>query len=150
MKEYDTLKKKYNLPSLEILEKEWGITKFDPEEPVLKQIKQRMREKIENIVFLLEKVIQPDPGSLVDLYEYRCFNNGQKAELFEIFKHIMIFYRKLTEIELVADPKAEIEIIKSITAEWPQLREALLPFVNQLTKCWQKTEVKRRELRYLG
>lgn len=150
MASYEALKKKYSLPDLKVIEKEWGPIKDDADEPLLKQIKLRMREKIEHIALMLEKVIQPDPGSLVDLYEYRCFKNSQKSELFELFKHIMVFHRQLVALELVIDEKAEAEVIKKITAEWPQVREALLPFMKQLTECWQKPGAPKGELRYLG
>ena len=150
MESYEKIKKKYGLPSLDVIKKEWDIPKLDPELPVIYQIKLRMREKIENIALLLEKVIQPDPSSLVDLFEYRCFKNSEKSELFELFKHIMIFHRKLIEIELTANEKQEAEIIKKITAEWPQVRDALRPFVKQLTECWQKPVKKKGELRYFG
>ena len=150
MKEYDVLKKKYGLPTLEVIKKEWDIPKLDPELPVLFQIKQKMREKIENVAIFMEKLIQPDPNSLVDLYEYRCFKNSQKSEIFELFKHVMVFHRKMIEIELSVDEKKEAEIIKRVTAEWPQVRDALKPFVAQLTECWQKPSKKKGELRYFG
>jgi len=150
MKEYEALRKKYDLPSLDVLKKEWDIVKIDTEAPILAQIKLRMRDKIETIAAFLEKIIQPDPGSLVDLFEYRCFKNSQKSELFELFKHIMVFYRKLIETEFIVDEKAEADIIKRIASEWPQVRDALLPFVKELTECWQKPGIKKGELRYLG
>ena len=150
-KEYDVLKKKYNLPDFEALDKEFEISTIEKPDFLLRNIKKKICEKLELAADLLAKLIQPETSCIADLYEYRCFNDKDKKKIFELYSKILYLHRKLLETDFLLDDNEDANIIMHTAKEWPELRKQMLPFVKSLEACWEKTpESEHAHREYLG
>ncbi|MEM4263697.1 MAG: hypothetical protein QW666_02260, partial [Candidatus Woesearchaeota archaeon] len=85
------------------------------------------------------------------LYEYRCFNDAEKKEIFALYSKILYLQRRLFEADFLLDDHADAAIIKQIAKEWPDIRKQMVPFVKELEACWQKLpESEKAPKEYLG
>ncbi|MBW3004393.1 hypothetical protein KY310_00995 [Candidatus Woesearchaeota archaeon] len=152
MKEiYDKLKKEFDLPDFDVLNNEFEIITIEPDGFFLREIKRKINERLSSACELLTKLIQPETTSLVDLYEYRCFDDSEKKKIFALFCNVMYLKRKINESELLLDDKVDAAIIKQAAETWPKLRKQMIPFVKELEVCWEKTPESDTELKeYLG
>ena len=150
-KDYEVLKKKYNLPDFEALDKEFEISTIEKPDFLLRNIKKKICEKLELAADLLAKLIQPETSSIADLYEYRCFSDKDKKSIFELYSKILYLHRKLLETDLLLDDAEDASIIRHAAKEWPVLRKQVIPFVKALEACWEKTpESEHVHREYLG
>ena len=150
-KEYEMLKKKYNLPDFEALDNEFEISTLEKPDFLLRNIKKKICEKIELAADLLAKLIQPETSCIADLYEYRCFNDKGKKEIFALYSRVLYLHRQLIESDFLLDDHSDAAVITVISKEWPELRKQMLPFVKELGACWEKTpESDHAHREYLG
>ena len=152
MKEaYKQLKKDFDLPDFDVLNKEFEIITIEPEGFLLREIKRRINEKLSNARDLLTALIQPESTSLVDLYECRCFDDEAKNKIFELFSNVMHLKRKINESELLLDDNTDAAVIKKAAEVWPKLREQMVPLVKELGTCWETMpESDKASKEYLG
>ena len=113
-------------------------------------MKKKISEKIECVIELLEKTIQPDPASVIDMYEYRCLSSEDKEQLFSTFKRMMLLHRQILETNLLLDDKTDAELVKRICEEWPGIRTQLAPFIKKFGESWQKPVHKKEVQEYFG
>ena len=150
-KEYEKIRKKFDLPDFEVLNTEFEIITIEPDGFLLREIKRKINERLSSACEMLTKMIQPETTSLVDLYEYRCFDDAAKKQIFELFSRIMYLKRKINESELLLDSEKDAAIIKEAAETWPKLRKQMIPFVKELEICWETTPESDKELKeYLG
>lgn len=149
--EYEKIRKKHGLPDFDALDKEFEISTIEPDGFLLREIKRKMRDRLNYATDVLNKMIQPETSALSDLYEYRCFDDSDKQRIFELFSRVMYLSRKIVESEFLIDEKKDAEVVKEIAEKWPGLRKDILPFVRSLEACWKETPGSDRELKgYLG
>lgn len=141
---YSALKKRFAvLPEYEKLDEEFEISAIEKPAMLLEEIKKKIAEKLEWTLELLEKTIQPDPSSLIDMYEYKHLSNEDKEQLFAIFKKMMVLHRRIVEANCLRDEKNDAALIKQICEEWPSLRMQLVPFIKKMGECWQRPAKKK-------
>jgi hypothetical protein len=152
MKEaYNKIKKEFDLPDFDVINSEFEIITIEPDGFLLREIKRKINERLSSACELLTKLIQPETTSLVDLYEYRCFDDAEKKKIFDLFCHVMYLKRKINESELLLDDKVDAAIIKEAAEIWPKLRKKMIPFVKELEVCWKNTPESDKEIKeYLG
>ena len=152
MKEvYNKLKKEFNLPDFDLLNNEFEIADIEPEGFLLREIKHKINEKLSSAADILTKLIHPETTTIVDLYEYRCFDDDAKKRIFELFSHILCLIRKLQETEFLLDAKEDAKIIKEAADTWPDMRKQMLPFLKEVKICWETIPESDHELKeYLG
>jgi len=148
---YKKIKKDFDLPGFDILNKEFEISTIEPEGFLLREIKRKINEKLSSARDLLTALIQPESTSLVDLYECRCFDDETKNNIFALFSRVMHLKRKINESELLLDDNIDAAIIKEVAEKWPKIREQMIPFVKELEACWKTTPVSDKlSKEYLG
>lgn len=148
---YNNIKKEHPiLPDFEKINREFELTMMDTEEFLLRNIKRKIAEKFEPLTEILEHIINPDPNSLVDMYECRCYTNGEKGQITDIFRHMMEQYRTMMATDILSDDKTDAETIKKIYDLWMQDKKILLPLLKKLCECWQKHVEPKEILEYLG
>lgn len=150
MKEtYQELKKEYPiLPEYDSLNKEFDISLIE-DGNILREILKKIGERYEPVLETMERIISPDPSSIADMYECRVFTNGEKKQLFDVFRHSMMNYRMLLEADL-ADEKTQTETIKKAHEAWQNDKKQILPFIKKLKESWQKHIEAKEILEYLG
>jgi hypothetical protein len=148
---YEKLKKEHPvLPEFDKMNKEFEIELLESDKFLLRHIKRKISEKMEPVLDLLEHSINPDPNSFSDMYECRCFTNGEKKQVIDIFRHLMENYRSLLETDLMGEDKKDAETIRKIYDIWQQDKKQLLPLLKKIRECWQKHVEPKEILEYLG
>jgi len=148
---YDKLKKEHPiLPDFDKINKEFEIELLESDKFLLRHIKRKIAERMEPVLDLLENSLNPDPNSLTAMYECRCFTNGEKKQIIEVFRHLMEQYRSLLETDLIGENKTDAETIRKIYDIWHQDKKIILPLFKKLRECWQKHVEPKEILEYLG
>ena len=139
--EFENLKKKYNLPSFDDLNKEFQIDDIENENSILKEIRGKILEKSNTYAKFLEDLLQPDttPSSF---YECTILNSeNEKKTVFELYKKLMIIDRAGLETNLLSSDELEAEFIKKTYEEWLKIKQKLLEIVTLVRKSWEKEDV---------
>ncbi len=148
---YEKLKKEFGiLPDYDKINKEFEISTIEKTDFLLREIKRKIAQRIEPVMDLLERTINPDPNSFSDLCECRCFTNGEKRQIIDVFRHLMEQYRSLLETDLIGEDKLDAETIRKIYDIWLQEKKQVLPFLKKIRECWQKHVEPKELLEYLG
>lgn len=150
-KAYAKLKKEFDLPDFDFLNKEFEIITIEPDAFFLREIKRKIRDRLNYAADILNKMIQPETTALSDLYEYRCFDDEDKQKIFELFSRIMYLSRKIVESEFLLDEKQDAAVIREVAEKWPKIRKELVPFMKSLEACWKEMPSSDHGLKgYLG
>lgn len=147
--EYQKIKEKYSiLPNYEELNKEFNID--EAEKLNLNIIRKKVGEKLEMMLDILERILNPEPASLSDLYECKFVTEKEKQKAFETYKKIMQLYRELLETELSNDEELQTKIIRKISMEMPSLRKEIIPIIKKLKESWKENIEHKEILGYMG
>jgi len=77
---YDKLKKDHPiLPEFDKINKEFQLSTIENEDFLLSEIKGKIADTIEPVIQVIERVIQPDPNMLSDMYESTCSQKEKKT-----------------------------------------------------------------------
>jgi len=136
--EYDKLKGKYYLPIFEEINNEFEISTIENEEFLLREIRRKIGEKIEEHIKILESLLQPDTVSLSDLYEYRFFSDEERKDIFKLFRDLVSFHRFSIETSINENNKKTSGFINSFWKEWPQMKSEFLVFIKKIKEDWLK------------
>ncbi len=147
---YNELKKKLALPEFSTVDKEFEISTIEKPGFLLRAIRRKIGERLENITQLLDPLLQPDPNSFCSLFEYRCFTESQRKELLKRFQELMALYRASITADLGADDAEDAAFITKAVNEFPALRQALKPFVKTLADSWPKKIEQKDVVGYFG
>lgn len=148
-RQYETLRRKYKLPSFEELDAEFSISPIDAESFLLAEVRHKITDKLNDVSCLLEEVLHPDTN-LVDLYESRVFDEDEKKELFEIYKRLMVADRNAAELSVLNEEKLDADFVKSFIAEWRKLKPELVKFIRKLKESWKKETEEGEAAGYMG
>lgn len=149
--EYEDLKKKFkNLPDWSLLNNEFEISTIEKTDFLLRQIKDKIEEKLQWLQETLEKIINPDTSSFADMTEYTVFTETEKRMVLELYRKVVILKRAITEANLLQDDSADVDAIRKALDEWPSLRNESLNFVKKLKTAWHKPGNNKEVLGYLG
>jgi hypothetical protein len=147
---YEPLRKRYDLPSFELLDREFEISAIEKPDFLLRNIRRKVYDRLDAIVEFIDLLFQPDTGSLIDLHEYRCLSDADRREIWEILQKLMILYDQVLDADLACDDAADAAVIKAAARELPDLRKALRPFVQKLGQGWTRPPAAEEIQRYFG
>jgi hypothetical protein len=149
---YKKLRKKYGLPKLEELVREFAVKIEDPDlvfHEIVDKIKDRMHECakiLESIIFV---TTTSDPSSM---YETKMLEE-KKNEAFEIFKRLMSIAWKGVKVEASGDDKEMASFIKQTYKDWNKsLKNKFIDLCESLEKQWKDASLREspKEMMYLG
>ena len=148
---YEKLRKEHPvLPEFNRINKEFEIARIESDKFLLKDIKKKIAERMEPVLDIMERNINPDPNRFSDMFECRGFTNGEKRQLMDVFRHLMDEYRALLETDLIGEDKADAELIAKIYSSWLHDKKQILPFIKKIRESWQKHVEPKEVLEYLG
>jgi len=148
---YKQLRKEHPiLPEFDTINKEFEIARIETDQFLLKDIKKKIAERFEPLIELFEHTINPDPNSFIDMTECRCFTDGEKKQVLDVFRHLMEQYRSLLETDLVGEDEVDAQTIQRVYGVWMQDKKQMLPFLKKIRECWQKHVEPKKTPRYLG
>ena len=145
--EYVRLQKKYSLPSLNVLDDDFEIVniiadhKFVPNH-MLSVVRRRMAEACFSWINYLHMFIVPNQQSAINLEEFNIFSDDEKKAFSKIIDRLMYYSRLSLSLELTKDEAADADFIKSLFAEWPEIKKALSPVVQKNISHWKNISEK--------
>ncbi|MBI4438847.1 hypothetical protein HY640_02865 [Candidatus Woesearchaeota archaeon] len=149
IKKYEDMKKAYRLPSLNEIDTEFDIAKIDENGNIIREIREKIAEKIQAACDILSMVLHPDTD-INSLYESRVFEEEQKKEMFESYKRLMSTKRQADFLYMLNDEKADAEFIAQALAFWISEKKNVATVISQLRDSWSKDIEPSDRLAYLG
>ncbi len=147
---YEVLRKKYKLPSFELLDSDFHICSIESEFNVISDIRVKAEEKIDYLLHILSAVLQPEPTALSDLYEYNAINNVQRTSTLSVFKQLMLVKCSLTEAEIIGVEQTTALAINAAHKALTEKKQDLLSLLHLFKQYWQKPAEKQELDRYFG
>lgn len=147
---YDPIQKKWDLPSFSDLDRAFEISLIEEDKWIVRNVRKKIGERLELVIDVVQRILQPDTNSFADMYECKFFSGSDKDKLFVLFKHVMYWYRRSIELEIVQDEKSDAEFIRQALNEWLHIKKSVLPFVTKLKTVWVEREESKEHLAYLG
>lgn len=139
MSTYESLRKKFKeLPSFNLINKEFEIGVLEKRRPVLKQIVKKILEKIQLAIDFLESIVLPDSTSVIEIYESEYFNQKEKEDIFKLLQQLIILQKELQIAELALDESIEAKAIAKVSKAYPEIRKAILNYLEKAKACWEK------------
>jgi len=146
---YSELKKKYkDLPSFEDLDNEFEISGVE-DNFILRGIRRKCVEKVEFFAKIVEDLLQPD-ANLTNMYECRDFGDGEKENIYNLFKRLMFFSRSAAEVALKSDDKEDARFLSVFFNSWMDLKPDLMVIVSKITDSWERDTEFKEDLEYFG
>lgn len=145
--EYESLKKKFELPDFEKINYDFEISAIEQKEFLLRNIKRKISEKLISFAELIESLIQPEKPST--MYEAGCLSENERKSNFEIYRRLMHLIRLSEEISLDEDEKKSADFIKKSFNEWNSLKKELGKTMSKVRESWTK-QLKKEEEEYFG
>ena len=150
-KEYEILRKKYSLPSFNLLDTEFEIRALEVDKSgiLIKAILRVTNNKLNLFMGYLEPVVNGQPQHIHAIIEIKNTTDQDKKDMFEFYKEISVLLHENLAIELKSEKEVASQINK-ILKLWPKLKEKELYFLNILTQAWTKTENSKPQNEYAG
>ena len=150
-KEYNQLKKKYNLPDFEQMDEEFEIRAIEMYRSgiLIKALLRAINNKLSIFMNYLESIVNGQPQHIHALIEIKNTTDSEKEEMYEHYKKISILLHE----NLVFDLKPEKEIAKQINKnwkEWKAIKEKEIKLLEIITDAWRRKEESPSRSEYAG
>lgn len=148
---YEELRKRFKvLPAFEDIDKEFEISTLENERFLLRGIKKRMVERLEDAGAFLGDILHPSSEGMALMYEYRFINQKEKRNVLVMFKRVQFFIRSFSEADLVQDDEFDAKLIAEVSKAWKAIRKDCVPLARILKEAWVKETDYKEDLGYLG
>ncbi len=148
MKEYAELKKKYDLPTQEEMNKYFQISEIEETSFPLKEIAKKISEKTSQFTHIFEEILNPE--ALGNLHESSTFTEDDKKGMLKIYRRLQYRNREKNILDIKYDEKEHAQFIKDGFKEWRELEPELEDMIKKLKGCWNKDKKTKLELGYFG
>jgi len=149
---YENLRKKYHLPRLEELIREFAV-KLEEPNLVLYEIIERIKEKFHNRARILESIIFVASSSdASSMYETKMLEE-KRGEMFKIFKELMSIAWKGEKVEASANEKEMATFIRESYEHWINgMKKEYIDICESAEKKWKDASLGERpeEMMYHG
>ncbi|MBN2053033.1 hypothetical protein JW756_06010 [Candidatus Woesearchaeota archaeon] len=149
-KEYEALKKKYALPDLKELDREFCIGKLEDKPFFLRIIINKMTERLENVFKTLSDIVQPSESSLSAMYEAEVFSDDEKKSIFDLMKKMAYYHRELVIQDMEYDDASAADMINKFFAAWKEMKKEVLKIMGKLRDSWKNEIKSKSETEYFG
>ena len=139
-KSYEKLEKKYRLPRLELLVKEFGV-KLEKPELILRDIIEKIEENLIEMSEILESIIFIKVGSKPSsLYEAKMLEKREYA--FELYKQLMSFIWKGKRVKISSEESMKASFIKETYEEWDRLKTEFMKICEVFERKWKEAKLR--------
>lgn len=149
-KEYEKLKKKFNLPKFKDLNQEFELYSIEKTDCLLRNIRRRMIEKLGFFTRILDTILYPNSGSLVSIHESKFFSEGEKLRLSDLYKDLMIYERQSLLLDVSPSEKEDALMINRIFKEWDKLKKEIEKVVKTMESSWKSKDKDLKNNIYFG
>ena len=146
-KEYDILAKKYNLPDYEDLDKEFELLYVMDIKEIkypLRFVRRRINDKMAWACTMIQSILQPNPGSLVNLQESNCFTKDDKQKLFAALKDMMQLERKSLLLDINFNEKEDATFIAEAFNRWLTVKKDVSWMAEKMHQYWTTMEEEKK------
>lgn len=151
--DYEALAKKYKLPSYEDLDENFEIlyvgTITEIKYP-LRFIRRRINDKLAFFCSLLQGLLQPNPGSLVNLQESKFLDEAEHKKIMKLLKELMFIERQSLLLDINPSEKEEADFIKETFKEWNTIKKEVETIFTKVKDAWKKEIEKKKGESYFG
>lgn len=138
-----------DLPSYKELNAEFDLDELPPEtRRVCKEAAKRVFDRISGFKGILEGLLQPE--RFLEIQESSVLTEPQRTEISMLLRKLMRLDRIMLEAELLNTDAAYADYLRIAWAEWPALKEHIIPIVQRLQEEWRKPSAAKNVLNYLG
>lgn len=148
-KEYDILKLKYQLPDFEELDKYFSISEIENTANLVREIRQKIQEKLEFIAKILADLFNPEQN-FAAMYELKILDEIKKKKYFVLFKKIMALLRESEKLSLKNDEKMTIAFIKDFFKEYKKIVEEIESVLGEMVALWKSPDSDKDTKEYVG
>ena len=134
---YQEFKKRFNLPDFELVNKELEISSLDGDEFLLRNIRNKIKSKLENYCNAIEDLLSPDT-SISLLHECSYLSENDKKKLFNLYKRIMYAQRGAELLELVKENKSDAKYINDFFKSINNIKDDMVKFTKSRMNSWKK------------
>lgn len=140
--EYDKLRKQYkSLPTFEKLDFEFEIAGIEEHSFLLREIRKRVMERLQQYAEYINELLQPEP-TVANLRESQDFTPKEKAEMYDLYKRLMIAHRAGMEVSILGADREHAAYITEIFKDWEKVKKQMLAILKKVKASWLKdTEV---------
>ncbi len=145
-KQYNKLKKKYDLPSFEDVNKDFEIEKLQDRERsyLLRDIRRTMIERNLSYFKFLEMFLNPSSGPMFFMALSNHLTDEEKDKIEELYFKMGKFELDSVKLDNDDGEEKEAEFIKSFYQEWQNMKNEFGSLMDSLEKIWER-EVERDE-----
>lgn len=148
---YESLRKRQKaLPAFEEIDDEFEISSLENELFLIRSIKRRMVERLEELAAMLGDILHPSAESMALMYEWRFFDPKEKKAVYRVYKRIQYFLRWFGEAQLIQNEDFDVKLMVEATKAWKELRRQSSEYAARLKEAWTKETEDKEELGYLG
>jgi len=148
-KEYGIIRKTHSkLPEYSKLNHEFEISTLEASEFLLRDIRNRITDKLSDFAKILENLINAD--TFIGLHEIKNFQEDSKKYTFDIFSQIMQIIRKSALLRLNEDDKDNAQFISDIFREWQDIKKPLTQLLHKVESAWKEDNNIKQKLEYFG
>ncbi|MDP4039184.1 MAG: hypothetical protein Q8P57_01215 [Candidatus Pacearchaeota archaeon] len=151
-KKYGVLKKKYNLPSFDEVDSDFGIGKIENfSGDILKEIRGAMMEKVVHYVRLMEMMISPSQNSPVFMVFLREINEENKSIMNKVLKSFVGLELSAFRLDIDSKQTKEAEQINKIFTAWNNSKKDLNKLIDMMESNWNGVQKENKSYRgYFG
>lgn len=145
-KDYEALKKEYDLPSLDDLTKDFEIDKDYEKKPksLLRDIRKSMNEKISSYLHLMETLISPSSPPMFVFSVLRGLDSTDKENLREIYKKLSKLEIRVMRLDTLYDESQEAKFIKDSYFIWQEIKPLLIKIIDKFEESLDKESYSKK------
>ncbi len=148
---YAVYKKRYKqLPSFDELNNEFELYLIETPDFFLRQVKNKIKEKLQDLADTFADILNPSSESLVHLSECKIFEADEKDKIYELFRQIQYYLRAIYESCYLNKEALDAELIGEIHKEWATIKANALVYLSKLKEHWKRETNLKEALEYFG
>ncbi len=146
---YTELKQRHGLPEFSILDKEFDIGELEDEHFLLRGIRKKIEDKIEDITKIFERLLHPE-SSFSSYREANSFSDEEREKMLDVYSRLMFFYRQATELSIEDSDEENAKYVNDFMKEWSGMKKEIMIYIKRLKESWTKEITKKEVVGYLG
>lgn len=151
--EYDALAKKYKLPIYDELDENFELLYVGPVTEIkypLRFIRRRINDKLAFFCSLLQGLLQPNPGSLVNMQESEFLEKEEHKKIMKLLREFMFIERQSLLLDINPNEKDDAGFIKDTFKEWNSIKKEVEKIFVKIKDTWKKEIEKKKGESYFG
>ena len=150
-KDYEKLRKKYNLPGFKEINEDFGIEKLQDKETdtLSREIRRAMVDRNLSYLRFMEMFLNPVNAPMFFLALIKGLKDSEKKLLNDIYIKLGKFELESIALDNIYDEKKDADFIKRFFKEWQAIKEKFGKIMENLEKAWER-EVEKKDRGYLG